>query len=100
MGPLLDRYLELSARSVSVVSTIFLIPAKKNQFWVKPPRHSSLFLPLKSRSRFLPFIIQFTDTEGTTNFDMASDEIIWQVINQQFCSYKLKHVSLDSSLGG
>lgn len=23
---------------------------------------------------------------------MASDEIVWQVINQQFCSYKLKSV--------
>lgn len=22
---------------------------------------------------------------------MASDEIVWQVINQQFCSYKLKY---------
>lgn len=23
---------------------------------------------------------------------MASDEIIWQIINQQFCSFKLKYV--------
>lgn len=23
-------------------------------------------------------------------FTMASDEIVWQIINQQFCSYKLK----------
>lgn len=23
---------------------------------------------------------------------MASDEIVWQVINQQFCSFKLKYV--------
>lgn len=26
---------------------------------------------------------------------MASDEIIWQIINQQFCSFKLKYVRLD-----
>ena len=25
---------------------------------------------------------------------MASDEIVWQVINQQFCSFKLKYISL------
>lgn len=24
-------------------------------------------------------------------FIMSSDEIVWQVINQQFCSYKLKY---------
>lgn len=23
---------------------------------------------------------------------MASDEIIWQIINQQFCAFKLKYV--------
>ena len=24
---------------------------------------------------------------------MASDEIVWQVINQQFCSFKLKYAT-------
>lgn len=24
---------------------------------------------------------------------MASDEIVWQVINQQFCAFKLKYVN-------
>jgi len=28
---------------------------------------------------------------------MASDEIVWQVINQQFCSYKLKSVEITGS---
>jgi len=28
---------------------------------------------------------------------MSSDEIVWQVINQQFCSFKLKYVDLDCS---
>lgn len=25
---------------------------------------------------------------------MASDEIVWQIINQQFCSFKLKYAVL------
>jgi len=24
---------------------------------------------------------------------MASDEIVWQIINQQFCAFKLKYVT-------
>lgn len=24
---------------------------------------------------------------------MASDEIVWQIINQQFCAFKLKYVA-------
>lgn len=28
---------------------------------------------------------------------MASDEIVWQIINQQFCSYKLKYEMSNSS---
>lgn len=30
-------------------------------------------------------------------FSMSSDEIVWQVINQQFCSFKLKFVPPASS---
>jgi hypothetical protein len=26
---------------------------------------------------------------------MSSDEIVWQVINQQFCSFKIKYISPD-----
>ena len=25
--------------------------------------------------------------------NMASDEIVWQIINQQFCAFKLKYVT-------
>ena len=31
---------------------------------------------------------------ATTDPVMASDEIVWQVINQNFCAYKLKCVSI------
>lgn len=35
---------------------------------------------------FLSFFFAVADIGGK----MASDEIIWQIINQQFCSFKLK----------
>ena len=28
---------------------------------------------------------------------MASDEIVWQIINQQFCAFKLKYAHTTSS---
>lgn len=33
----------------------------------------------------------------TSSLNMSSDEIVWQVINQQFCSFKLKLVPSASS---
>ncbi|RMZ89512.1 hypothetical protein DV736_g3258, partial [Chaetothyriales sp. CBS 134916] len=41
--------------------------------------------------------VDWAGWNGQLVFAMASDEIVWQVINQQFCSFKLKLSTKDST---
>lgn len=49
--------------------------------------------PTKSPLQEAAVLTQPTAAPLALPLEMASDEIVWQVINQQFCSFKLKFVA-------
>lgn len=60
-----------------------LAPLKINHLFFTSPRQPAL-------AAFLQFTLCLPVFGGEAIAKMASDEIIWQIINQQFCAFKLK----------